>query len=141
MKEIASPIELIGSLAESLMLWDAHGMAARAKPGDRQMSIRGRLLQCLLREVGDPDWRGIAHYFRGVRLGVNRKSPRTLAVFSGKKRWRLEGQAEADNHRGRVRKRFGTAIAAAPLCTQHRSGSIWSSTALTGVKVSPSVFG
>ena len=100
-QEMPFPTGLVESIAESFMrLWDAEDAAARPQSNDRQMAIRGRLLQCLLREANDPDWKGMKHYFRGVRLGVNRRSPRTLAVFGRKKRWRVEGQSDADKYHG-----------------------------------------
>ena len=54
-----------------------------------------RLLQAFLRAAGDPDWRGLDHFARGVRIGVGVRLPRTPAVFKRKRRWRLEGQGDA----------------------------------------------
>ena len=95
------PSWLTDTLAESLMsVWDPRDWKSRPQHGDRRMAIRGRLLQCLLREAGGPELRGLDNYFQGVRLGVNRRSPRTPAVFTRKRRWRLDGQSEADTHLG-----------------------------------------
>ena len=63
-------VDLAHGVAESLMkLWDREDQSARFQAGDRRMAVRGRLMQCLLKETGDLDWRCLFHYFRGVRLG------------------------------------------------------------------------
>ena len=64
--------------------------------GDRKQPIRIRLLRALLREAGDPDAEGMTQYIQGVRIGVNHRMPRTLAVYARKRRWRLESQESRD---------------------------------------------
>ncbi len=75
---------------------DEPEMSARPRGGDIAQQVRVRLLQCLLRDAEDPDWRGMNHLARGIRLGVRHRLPRTPAVYSRKRRWRLEGQADRD---------------------------------------------
>ncbi len=67
-----------------------------ARAEDVAQPIRIRLLQAVLFLGGDPDYRAIEHFGRGVRIGVGVKLPRTPAVYARKRRWRLEGQADPD---------------------------------------------
>ncbi len=68
--------------------------SARARDEDLDQPVRIRALQRILALGGDPDHRGMEHYCRGVKLGVECKLPRTPAVFSRKRRWRLDGQGD-----------------------------------------------
>ena len=53
------------------------------------------LLGFVARELGDPDWRAVAIYRRGVRLGWHHRLPRTPAVYERKTRWAPQvGDAE-----------------------------------------------
>ncbi len=74
---------------------DGHG-GARPRPADVPQPVRVRLLQAILRAVGDPDPAGMEHFARGIRIGVGVKLPRTPAVYSRKTRWRLPEQSGAD---------------------------------------------
>ncbi len=97
-QEIPFPREMVDSLvsyAEELFDDDGHG-GARPRPEDVEQPVRVRLVQSLLRAVGDPDAAGMDHFARGVRLGVGVRLPRTPAVYSRKVRWRLPEQSEAD---------------------------------------------
>ncbi len=71
---------------------DRYSPAARAE--DLVQPVRIRMLQCILYLGGDPDHHAMDHFGRGVRLGVGVKLPRTPAVYSRKRRWRLEGQGD-----------------------------------------------
>ncbi len=93
------PIDLVTDLtayAESLFDDDGEG-GARERPGDVAQPVRVRLVQALLRAVGDPDSAGMSHFAAGVRLGVGVRLPRTPAVYARKTRWRLPEQAGADH--------------------------------------------
>ncbi len=72
------------------------GASAFAQASDLAQPVRIRALQRILQLGGDPDWRGMEHFCRGVRLGVSHRLPRTPAVYSRKRRWRLEGQSNPD---------------------------------------------
>ncbi len=72
------------------------GDRAYARTDDVPQVIRIRLLQRVLQLGGDPDYRGMEHFAKGVRIGVGTKMPRTPAVYSRKRRWRLPGQADLD---------------------------------------------
>ncbi len=69
---------------------------ARPRAEDLPQVVRVRLLQAILRDASDPDWRGMDRFASGIRLGVGRRMPRTPAVYSRKTRWRIAEQAEAD---------------------------------------------
>ncbi len=56
--------------------------------------IRIRLPQRVLQLGGDPDYKGMEHFARGVRIGVGTKMPRTPAVYGRKRRGRLPGQGD-----------------------------------------------
>ncbi len=73
---------------------DVYSPYARAE--DAAQPIRIRMLQAILFLGGDPDYRAIDHFGRGVRIGVGVKLPRTPAVYARKRRWRLEGQGDPD---------------------------------------------
>ncbi len=68
--------------------------SARPRAQDLDQPVRIRALQRILALGGDPDHKGMEHYCRGVRLGVECKLPRTPAVFARKRRWRLAGQGD-----------------------------------------------
>ncbi len=89
----------ISELAEYAMgLYDGEGEeSARAKEGDLPQVIRVRLLQAILKDAADPDWRGMSRFATGVRLGVGIRMPRTPAVYAQKRRWRIPEQADADS--------------------------------------------
>ncbi len=112
-----SPIELFAKLAAGEVLTDpfaaeegglrdlidqvlsalsAPGASAFARSSDVAQPVRVRALQRILQLGGDPDWRGMEHFCRGVRIGVSHRLPRTPAVYSRKRKWRLEGQADPD---------------------------------------------
>eukprot|EP00972_Heterocapsa_arctica_P065095 9610114-Heterocapsa_arctica.AAC.1 len=62
---------------------------APANSQERPRAIRDRLLQAILRLAGDPD-DGLADVMAsGVSLGVDRRLPRTPAVFERKTDWAL----------------------------------------------------
>ena len=63
---------------------------------DRPQPVRIRLLQAVLKEAGDPDWRGMSWFARGIRVGVGVRMPRTPAVFARKRKWRLLEQADTE---------------------------------------------
>ncbi len=73
---------------------------AQPRTGDLPMLVHGRLLETILTEGGDPDKRGIKHFYQGVRLGVGRKTPRTPAVFAKKTKWNLAEQGTASDLAG-----------------------------------------
>jgi hypothetical protein len=85
----------LAGYAEALFDTDGHG-GARARPADVPQPVRVRLLQAILRAVGDPDPAGMEHFARGIRIGVGVRLPRTPAVYARKTRWRLPEQASAD---------------------------------------------
>ncbi len=110
-----TPLELFGKLAAGEVLADpfaaeegglrhlidqvltalsAPGSSAFAQTSDVAQPVRVRALQRILELGGDPDWRGMDHFCRGVRIGVSHRLPRTPAVYSRKRKWRLEGQAD-----------------------------------------------
>ncbi len=72
------------------------GERAYARTDDVPQVIRIRLLQRVLQLGGDPDYKGMEHFAKGVRIGVGTKMPRTPAVYSRKRRWRLPGQGDLD---------------------------------------------
>ncbi len=84
---------LVDQILSALSAPDA---PAHAQASDLAQPVRIRALQRILQLGGDPDWRGMEHFGRGVRLGVSHRLPRTPAVYSRKRRWRLEGQANPD---------------------------------------------
>ncbi len=55
---------------------------------DLPQRLRVRLLQSVLHLGGDADVAGMAHFCRGVRVGVGVRLPRTPAVYPRKRRWR-----------------------------------------------------
>ncbi len=89
----------VAALAEYAMgLYDDEEAGnARARPEDLPQVIRVRLLQAILRDAADPDWRGMSRFATGVRLGVGVKMPRTPAVYARKRKWRIPEQASADD--------------------------------------------
>ncbi len=89
--------DLKAELAEySMSLFDNDGCGgARSRKDDLEQPVRIRLMQALLRTIGDPDAHGMEHFARGVRLGVGTRLPRTPAVYSRKTHWRLPEQAAA----------------------------------------------
>ncbi len=110
-----TPLELFGKLAAGEILADpfaaeegglrhlidqvltalsAPGSSAFAQASDVAQPVRVRALQRILQLGGDPDWRGMDHFCRGVRIGVSHRMPRTPAVYGRKRKWRLEGQAD-----------------------------------------------
>ena len=70
------------------------GIETDARPGDRPQTINVRLLGGLLQAAGDPDWRVMDTYAKGVHIGVGVRMPRTPAVFPPKRKWRLSGQQD-----------------------------------------------
>ncbi len=88
----------IDALAEYAMgLYDGEEDGdARPRAGDQKQVVRVRLLQSILRDAADPDWRGMDRFATGIRLGVGVRMPRTPAVYARKTRWRIAEQAEAD---------------------------------------------
>ena len=70
------------------------GIETDTRPGDRPQTISVRLLGGLLQAAGDPDWRVMDTYARGVCIGVGVRMPRTPAVFPPKRKWRLSGQQD-----------------------------------------------
>ncbi len=97
-KEDPFPTDMTASLVEyALGLYDCdRGNSARPHSGDIAQPVRIRLLQCMLRDAEDPDWRGMRHLAQGIRLGVRHRLPRTPAVYSRKRRWRIDGQGDPD---------------------------------------------
>jgi hypothetical protein len=93
------PAAEMSSLAEYAMgLYDGDDAGgARPRAEDQPQVVRIRLLQSILRDAADPDWRGMDRFAAGIRLGVGRRMPRTPAVYARKTRWRIEEQAEADD--------------------------------------------
>ncbi len=67
-----------------------------ARTNDLPQPVRIRTLQSILWLGGDPDYRALDHFGRGVRIGVGVKMPRTPAVYHRKRRWRLQGQGDPD---------------------------------------------
>ncbi len=92
----------LADLAEYAMtLYDDEvGGGARPREGDLPQVIRVRLLQSILRDAGDPDWKGMTQFAAGIRLGVGRRMPRTPAVYKRKRRWRIPEQADAEGWDG-----------------------------------------
>ncbi len=89
----------MSALAEYAMgLYDGdEAGGARPRAEDQHQVVRIRLLQSILRDANDPDWRGMDRFAAGIRLGVGRRMPRTPAVYARKRRWRIAEQAEADD--------------------------------------------
>ena len=85
------PKESTEAMREALWLeLSKLGIVANARPGvDRPQTIDVRLLGGFLRAAGDPDWRVMDTFARGVRIGVGVRMPRTPAVFPPKRKWRL----------------------------------------------------
>ncbi len=77
-------------------LYDGDEMHARPRAEDRPQAVQVRLLQAMLRDAGDPDWQGMSHFCRGIRVGVGARLPRTPAVFRRKRHWRLAGQEDKE---------------------------------------------
>ncbi len=73
----------------------AEGRGADPHAGDREQSIRIRLLEQILQIADDADAGGMAQFCTGVRLGVGVKMPRTPAVYERKRKWRLKEQETA----------------------------------------------
>ena len=61
---------------------------------DRAQPVRIRWLQAVLKEAGDPDWKGMKWFAKGIRVGVGVRLPRTPAVFARKRKWRLPEQMD-----------------------------------------------
>ena len=61
----------------------------------RGQLIEMRLIGCMLRAIGDPDWEIFRELEAGVRLGVGVELPRTPKVFPEKRKWSLSSQADA----------------------------------------------
>ena len=92
----ASPFaaEEIAKGKKFMVEWcESWGSDPKAKVGDALQEIDIRLLQAFLEAAGDPDAPALDCYASGVRLGHNRRMPRTPAVFSAKKKWRLGYEA------------------------------------------------
>ncbi len=96
------PQSELADLAEYAMsLYDREGDGgARPRDDDLPQVIRVRLLQAILKDSGDPDWRGMAQFATGIRLGVGRRMPRTPAVYRCKRRWRIPEQADPEGWKG-----------------------------------------
>ncbi len=92
----------LADLAEYAMsLYDGEREGgARPRDGDLPQVIRVRLLESILKDSGDPDWRGMAQFATGIRLGVGRRMPRTPAVYARKRRWRIPEQADPEGWTG-----------------------------------------
>ena len=81
------------------------GFARDGLPEHPGNVIDMELLGFVARELGDPDWRALAIYRRGVRLGWHHRMPRTPAVYERKTRWAPQvgdagsAQAWASNYR------------------------------------------
>ncbi len=113
-------------------LFDGAVCDGQPNPNDLPMLLDCRLLQAVLWEAEDPDRKGISVYYEGVRLGINRRMPRTPAVFARKTRWNLPEQAAMDAATGVPyttvwRDNYATARAHADLIHQqlrdhHRRG-------------------
>ncbi len=71
-----------------------YGEEGAQREGDRIAPIRTRLLQCILRDAGDPDWQALDVVSTGVPIGVGMRLPRTLAVYGPRKKWALPGQED-----------------------------------------------
>ena len=94
-QECPFPEEVVVGLRDyAISVFSDSTVSARARSDDLEQPIKVRLLQALLHEAGDPDHRGMQYFCSGVRVGVGCKLPRTPAVFSRKRRWRLEGQSD-----------------------------------------------
>ncbi len=114
----ASTLGLTRLVDQVLDTLSSSSSSARPRPSDVVQPVRVRALQRILQLGGDPDWRGMEHFARGVRLGVSSKLPRTPAVYARKRRWRLEGQGDphfdADSERralgGAWRENYEAAI-------------------------------
>ena len=72
------------------------GADAEPRRDDQRQLVRIRLIQALLREAGDPDWKGMDWFAKGIRIGVGVRLPRTPAVFSRKQKWRLPDQSDPE---------------------------------------------
>ena len=59
------------------------GTDSEPRQGDQRQPVRVRLLQALLREAGDPDWKGMEWFAKGIRIGVGERLPRTPAAAVG----------------------------------------------------------
>ena len=59
------------------------GTDSEPRQGDQRQPVRVRLLQALLREAGDPDWKGMEWFAKGIRIGVGVRLPRTPAAAVG----------------------------------------------------------
>ncbi len=100
-KEDPMPPSLLHGLTELAMRqYDGLIEHGRPRTEDRDQCVHMRLLMAMMRDADDPDVPGMLHYCRGVRLGVNRRLPRTPAVFEATWRWRLEDQSHADRFYG-----------------------------------------
>ncbi len=96
------PQSELADLSEyALSLYDGElGGGARPRDRDLPQQIRVRLLQSVLKDAGDPDWRGMDQFATGIRLGVGRRMPRTPAVYARKRRWRIPEQADPEGWTG-----------------------------------------
>ncbi len=92
------PSDELSGLAEYAMaLYDCDGEeGARPRGGDLPQPVRVRLLQAILKDSGDPDWKGMSQFATGIRLGVGVRMPRTPAVYARKRRWRIPEQSDPD---------------------------------------------
>ena len=67
----------------------AEGFGGLPVEGDREQTIDVRLLQALLRASADPDEGFVDILCSGVKIGADRKLPRTPAAFERKGKWAL----------------------------------------------------
>ncbi len=73
---------------------ELYGEDGLQREGDRLVPIRTRLLQCILRDAGDPDWQSLDVVTTGVPIGVGTRLPRTPAVYGPRRKWPLPGQED-----------------------------------------------
>ncbi len=68
----------------------------QARGRDRHIGIPARLLQAMLVEAFEADHAAVEAIAPGVPIGVGVRLPRTPAIYPRRRKWRLEGQDDAD---------------------------------------------
>lgn len=90
MVESPIPADLFKKLEEEVEeILKKAGVAPTHEESDVEQVYDVRRLQAMLKLAGDPDWRILTTYARGVPLGPGMKMPRTPAVFQKKRKWAL----------------------------------------------------
>ncbi len=90
----ASPFLADRTAALSEYCSQLYGEEGQPRPGDRHMNIKVRLVQAILKDAGDADHAAVDLIAPGVPIGVNSRMPRTPAVYSRRRKWRLRGQED-----------------------------------------------